>query len=124
METVNNRKQKVNLTQLRRNARSSTEKKSGRKRPRPGDCDVVPAPDAKANSSNDDGSNGGSTMLPQDKSIKLLRLKKSISQDRNVYSSPLSIQPQSKKVCLQLQGNTRNNLIQKKMWTNTHSYLL
>ena len=40
-------KQKLNLTQLRRNARSTGKKRSGRKRPRPGDCDIFPAPDSK-----------------------------------------------------------------------------
>ena len=40
-------KGKINLTQLRRNVRSRTEKKSGRKRPRPGDCDIIPAPDSE-----------------------------------------------------------------------------
>ena len=39
-------KQKVNLTQLRRNTRSRSQKKSGRKAPRPGDYEIVPAPDA------------------------------------------------------------------------------
>lgn len=38
---------KVNLCQLRKNSRSRREKRSGRKRPRPGDIDVLPAPDAK-----------------------------------------------------------------------------
>ena len=41
-------KGKINLTQLRKNARSRCEKKSGRKRPRPGDCEIIPAPDAVA----------------------------------------------------------------------------
>ena len=36
----------LNLTQLRRNSRPKHSKTSGRKRPRPGDCDVTPAPDA------------------------------------------------------------------------------
>lgn len=40
---------KLNFTQLRKNVRTRKEKKSGRKRPRPGDCDVVPAPDAAGN---------------------------------------------------------------------------
>ena len=40
-------KSRINLTQLRRNTRSRQDKKSGRKRPRPGDCDVIPAPDAE-----------------------------------------------------------------------------
>ena len=39
-------KTKLSLTQLRKNSRSSKEKKSGRKRPRPGDYEVCPAPDA------------------------------------------------------------------------------
>lgn len=39
-------KRTVNLTQLRRNTRSRAEKKSGWKAPRPGDYDIVPAPDA------------------------------------------------------------------------------
>ena len=39
---------RVNLTQLRRNAHSRREKSGGRKHPRPGDCDVVPAPDSAA----------------------------------------------------------------------------
>lgn len=43
-----NHKQKVNLTQLRRNTRCRTEKKSGRKAPRPGDYEIVPAPDSIA----------------------------------------------------------------------------
>lgn len=37
---------KFNLTQLRKNARTRKEKKSGRKFPRVGDCEVNPAPDA------------------------------------------------------------------------------
>ena len=37
---------RINLTQLRRNTHPRTEKKTGRKAPRPGDYDVVPAPDA------------------------------------------------------------------------------
>jgi len=37
---------KINLTQLRRNTRSRTDKKSGRKAPRPGDLDINPAPDS------------------------------------------------------------------------------
>ena len=37
---------KFNLTQLRRNGRKRKEKKSGRKFPRVGDCEVHPAPDA------------------------------------------------------------------------------
>ena len=40
------KRKKINLSQLRKNARSRKEKTSGRKRPRPGDVDVVPAPDA------------------------------------------------------------------------------
>ena len=40
-------KGKINLTQLRRKVHSRTEKKSGRKRPRPGDCDIIPAPDSE-----------------------------------------------------------------------------
>ena len=41
-------KKKINLTQLRKNAHSRQEKKSGCKIPRPGDVDVdvLPAPDA------------------------------------------------------------------------------
>ena len=39
-------KRKINLTLLRRNARSRSEKQSGRKAPRPGDYDIIPAPDA------------------------------------------------------------------------------
>lgn len=39
-------KKTINLTQLRRNVRSRREKKSGRKVPRPGDYEVIPAPDA------------------------------------------------------------------------------
>ncbi len=39
---------KVNLTQLRRNMRSRSERKSGRKAPRPGDYEVIPAPDSTA----------------------------------------------------------------------------
>ena len=42
-----NSKKKINLTQLRRNTRSRTDKKSGRKAPRAGDYEVVPAPDAR-----------------------------------------------------------------------------
>ncbi len=38
---------KVNLTQLR-NMHSRLERKSGRKAPRPGDYEVIPAPDSTA----------------------------------------------------------------------------
>ena len=38
-------KRKINLTQLRRNTRSRSEKKSGRKAPRPGDYDLTAAPE-------------------------------------------------------------------------------
>ena len=38
----------ANLTQLRQKTRSRRDKKSGRKVPRPGDYEVVPAPDAKS----------------------------------------------------------------------------
>ena len=37
---------RINLTQLYKNSRPKSSKTSGRKRPRPGDCDVIPAPDA------------------------------------------------------------------------------
>jgi len=40
------KKKKLNLTQLRKNSRSRSNKKSGRNCPRPGDCDVTAAPDA------------------------------------------------------------------------------
>ena len=39
-------KRKVNLTQLRRNARGKADKRSGRKAPRPGDYDIISAPDS------------------------------------------------------------------------------
>ena len=39
-------RRQINLTQLRKNARNRREKKSGRKQPRPGDYELVPAPDA------------------------------------------------------------------------------
>ena len=42
------RLKRLNLTQLCRNARSQKDKKSGRKRPRPGDLDILPAPDSLA----------------------------------------------------------------------------
>ena len=42
------RLRRLNLTQLRRNTRSRKDKKSGRKRPRPGDLDILPAPDSHA----------------------------------------------------------------------------
>lgn len=44
-------KRKINLTQLRRNTRSRSDKKSGRKAPRTGDYDVLPAPDSAASAS-------------------------------------------------------------------------
>ena len=37
---------KVNLSRLRRNARPKKDKTSGRKKPRPGDYDIKPAPDS------------------------------------------------------------------------------
>ena len=39
-------KRRINLSQLRKNSRPRSQKRSGRKRPRPGDCDVTAAPDA------------------------------------------------------------------------------
>ena len=47
-DSLSGRRQ-LNLSQLRKNSRNRSEKKSGRKRPRPGDCDVVAAPDAVSN---------------------------------------------------------------------------
>ena len=41
-------KKKINLTQLRRNTRSRGDRKSGRKAPRPGDYEIIPAPDVRA----------------------------------------------------------------------------
>lgn len=38
-------RRRINLTQLRR---SKVDKKSGRKAPRPGDYEIIPAPDASA----------------------------------------------------------------------------
>ena len=40
---------KINLTQLRRNTRPKSQKKSGRKAPRPDDYDTQPAPDSISN---------------------------------------------------------------------------
>ena len=48
LEKADNSKQRLNLTQLRRNARVRKEKRSGRKCPRPGDYIVEPAPNAKS----------------------------------------------------------------------------
>ena len=42
-------KKRINLTQLRRNTRPKTQKKSGRKAPRPDDYDTQPAPDSISN---------------------------------------------------------------------------
>jgi len=39
-------RRKLNLTQLRKNKRSRSDKTSGRKRPRIADVDVIAAPDA------------------------------------------------------------------------------
>ena len=39
-------KRRINLSQLQNNSRPRSQKTSGRKRPRPGDCDVTAAPDA------------------------------------------------------------------------------
>lgn len=50
---VGNVQLKVNLTQLRRNSRTRKDKTSGRKRPRPGDIDIVAAPDSINASMND-----------------------------------------------------------------------
>ena len=44
-------------TQLRKNARSRSEKKSGRKQPRPGDCEILPAPDAPGTKKTQPGGN-------------------------------------------------------------------
>ena len=41
-------KEKIYLTQLRKNTRNRLEKKSGCKAPRPGDYDVITAPDSTA----------------------------------------------------------------------------
>lgn len=46
-QTDNTQPKTLNLSQLRKNSRSRKDKRSGRKRPRPGDCDVLPAPDSK-----------------------------------------------------------------------------
>lgn len=49
------KQKKINLTQLRRNSRKRKSKKSGRKIPRIGDCDVYPAPDAATSFINEQG---------------------------------------------------------------------
>lgn len=46
LEDVASRK-KINLTLLRRNTRTRSEKRIGRKAPRPGDYEIFPAPDAR-----------------------------------------------------------------------------
>ena len=46
LEDVASRK-KINLTLLRRNTRTRPEKRTGRKAPRPGDYEIIPAPDAR-----------------------------------------------------------------------------
>ena len=43
---VGNAQLRINLTRLRRNSRTRKDKTSGRKRPRPGDIDIVAAPDS------------------------------------------------------------------------------
>lgn len=53
--TSSSTKQKLSLTQLRKNARKRKEKKSGRKIPRAGDCEVLPAPDAATTAANEQG---------------------------------------------------------------------
>lgn len=45
---VSSQSKKVNLTQLKRNTKAKGNRKSGRKRPRPVDYDVDPAPDSFA----------------------------------------------------------------------------
>ena len=40
------KRKRINLSQLYKNSRPKNSKTCGRKRPRPGDCDVIPAPDA------------------------------------------------------------------------------
>ena len=49
-----NSKRKINLTQLRKNTRPRTEKRSGRKAPQPGDYDIKPPPDATTNNQHSD----------------------------------------------------------------------
>ena len=45
---VSNEKSKINLSQLSRKCRKPADKRSGRKKPRVLDCDIVPAPDSNA----------------------------------------------------------------------------
>ena len=45
LENIDSKK-KINLSLLRRNTRSRSEKKSGRKAPRAGDYNIMPAPDS------------------------------------------------------------------------------
>lgn len=40
------KRKRINLSQLYKYSRPKNSKTSGRKRPHPGDCDVIPAPDA------------------------------------------------------------------------------
>ena len=49
LEAANNQPRKINLSLLRRNTRSKKDKTSGRKVPRNGDYDIIPAPDSVAN---------------------------------------------------------------------------
>ena len=57
-------KGKIHLTQLRRNVRSRTEKKSGRKHPRPGDCDIIPTPDSEVRTEETEVEPEGETQDP------------------------------------------------------------
>ena len=63
---------KLNLTQLRRNARSTGKKKSGRKRPRPGDCDITPAPDSRKGAADQCNFNESNASSSQDLCMRLL----------------------------------------------------
>ena len=49
LDTTSDKPKKINLSQLRKNTRSKKDKTSGRKVPRSGDYDVIPAPDSIMN---------------------------------------------------------------------------
>ena len=72
-------KKKINLAELHRNIRSRGSKKSGRKRPHPSDCEVIPAPDAMGPAQNPEAN-----------------LSSSIGDNANVSPSSSSTAKQSK----------------------------
>lgn len=106
--TLSSSKQTLNLTQLRRNARSCKEKRSGRKCARPGGYSVEPAPDALVDNSQPNNRSALSQIQNQPTQSTEGSQQKFDDRGCKKRSLPRANQPSSsKRACLQQNLNQK-----------------